>query len=144
MGNRTKLVTMKLYFIYRLFIRNLYKKRVKGRTSAAEALANICLFSNLFTIFFILESHFNIKGIWHLSTSSNFPLAPLAMGMFIVIYLFKKLLFPFKLYSKKILMIRKAINKTSEISRTYSAAYVILSVLLFLLSLVLLMYNSRN
>lgn len=77
---------MNNYISYLYFIRTLYRKRVVGRNVASNNLAIILIFLNVFSIFFIIEWLFEIKGIMFLSLHVNVPLAPIVLAISFIFY----------------------------------------------------------
>jgi uncharacterized membrane protein YidH (DUF202 family) len=131
-----------LWIIYNVFLRKTYKKWYKGRSQQVNSLALMFIMFNFMTVSFLLEWLFPIKGFIYLSHSKVIPMAPTAMLVFGILYGIIYLIFPPKKYNiEKIKIIRRAFEKTNAITRGYVITYLIISFVMFMVSMILLFHK---
>lgn len=127
---------LKFWINYKILIRKLYSKRVKGRSASADNLTFMLLLLQSFTLIFLLEGVFDIKGFMYVSLNLNIPMVPFGMGVFLVLYVITRLLFPFKYNSESIALIRACYNNKAKTTQSTALMLLIFSVLLFVASII--------
>jgi hypothetical protein len=128
-----------LWIIYNVFLRKTYKRWYKGRSRQVNTLALMFIMFNFMSVIFLLEWLLPIKGFIYLSHTKILPMAPTAMLVFGILYGAIYLIFPPKKYNaEKIKVIRKAFKKTGAITRGDVITYLIISFVMFMVSMVLL------
>lgn len=127
-----------LIIVFSILIRKVYFNKVKGRNIASNNLRLMMIIINIFTFLLLLEWLLPIKGFIYLSHTKILPMAPTAMLVFGILYGAIYLFFPPKKYNaEKIGIIRKAFDKANAITRSYVITYLIVSVIIFFVSMML-------
>ena len=132
---------LRFWILYKVIIRKVYSNRIKGWSSSADNLAFMLVFIQSLTLLFFIESLFNFKAFIYVSLNLNIPIAPLFMGIFAVLYVIFKLMFPFKYDRNSIHLIKESIQiiENRIVTKQKVVLMLIVSLFLFLLSLVGLM-----
>src|SRR6056297_2127417 len=98
---------LSIYYI--LLIRKLYNKKTKGWRAAASNLSFILIILYILTFLLLFEAIFNVTGIVNLSINKKLPLAPIAAGLFLVLYFIFKVIFKKSRKDKKFREIKSAL-----------------------------------
>ncbi len=128
---------LKIWIKYKIIIRKLYNKRIKGWNTSADGLSFLMLVMHFLTFFLFIEAVFNIKGFTYFSLNYNIPLAPAGALVFIIFYTLFTFFFSFKWEKKNISMIRQSFNEMKYLSKKKSVYFLVISIFLFLMSLFL-------
>jgi hypothetical protein len=127
---------LKFWINYKILIRKLYSKRVRGRSASADSLTFMLLVLQSFTLIFLLEGMFDVKGFVYASLNLNMPIAPVGMGVLLVIYLITRIMFPYKYNRQSIALIRACYRNQTQTTQNTALALLIFSVVLFIVSLI--------
>ena len=133
----------KFWVYYYLFIKKVYKKRWKDMNSSIFALAFACLFIICLFSSVVLEFTFNFKGLMHL-LNKGLPLGVIAIFLGFIVLFPMILLLNKAVIKNKISIIRITLLKMKQINSLYTVAYLILCSILFLLTILIVILNSRT
>ncbi len=128
----------RLIIQYKLLLRKVYISSInaKEKNKASNNLGTILAFINIFSILILLEWALPIKGIIYLSHTKALPMAPTAMLVFGILYGTFYFTFPQKKYNaEQIGIIRTAFERTKKNTRSTAIIYLIISIIMFVLSL---------
>ena len=132
---------VKIWFIYLLFIRRIYTRRGKNFQSAAESLAKICLLFLFMFIFSVLELIFDFKGLIYL-VGLDIPLVPIIIIPIVFLMIIFYFLNRNNKSLKSISIKRSAIKVSKKFKLQFAILYVVMCVLLFILTLLMVIYNN--
>jgi len=126
-----------LFIYYNLIIRKLYNKKSRGWRAAASNLFFILFILHILTFLLFFEAIFEVKGIVYLSINKKLPLAPIAAGLFFLLYLIFKAVFPKNQKGHKFREIKSVNNKVKNIPKRIVILILVFSIILFIGSVIL-------
>jgi NADH:ubiquinone oxidoreductase subunit 6 (subunit J) len=119
-----------LWILHYSIVKGIYRKRWKGMTTSADALAFACL---LLLSFFVFVLFVDKELLWDV-IRRRMPLGPMVKGILALLAPIMIFLFSGKLTKQKIKTIRKVVKEKNRIKRIYSILYVSFFVMLFVLA----------
>lgn len=126
-----------LFIYYKLIIRKLYNKKTRGWRAAACNLSFILIILHILTFLLLFEAIFDVKGIVYLSINKKLPLAPIAAGLFLVLYFIIKVIFKKSQKDKKFREIKSVLIYVKNISKNTIIWILVFSIILFIGSIIL-------
>lgn len=126
-----------LWILHYSLVKGIYKKRWKGMTTSADALAFACLFLLSFFIFVLFVDK---ELLWDM-IRRRIPLGPMVKGILALLAPIFIFLLSGRLTKQKIKTIRKFVKEENGIKRIYSILYIGFFVLLFVLSFLIVIFS---
>jgi len=126
----------KIWIVYYLFIKKIYKKRWKGLSSSAFALAKVCLLIIILFIVELSELLFNYKGL-SLLYKKEIPLSALVFIFSLVLFMIWHLVNAVFKPKLGITEKKRILVKVNQIKSIYPISFII-SVIFLLIGVIIM------
>lgn len=126
-----------LWMMHYSLVKGVYRRRWKGMTSSADGLAFFCLFVlALFLVVLLIDKEL----IWALSRK-RLSLAPMVMGLALLLTPLLVFLLPKRLSKKKIRYLRRIVELKKGFRRIHSVLYICFFLSILVLTFAIIIHS---